>query len=493
MIFNLARHCGGTQGAVLAETTTPDLCVIGAGLGGLAAVAEARALGASVVLVERGRIGGDYLNAGVIPSRALAAAAGRAHAIRSSAPFGIAADEPKVNTRRVHDAVQRVIAGLAVADGPARLEAQGVELIRAEGSFVDARTLAAGDIHVKARRFIIATGARTATPAIAGLDAVPFFTSETIFDNTRKLTHLAVIGGGPIGLELAQSCARLGTQVTVIEAATPLPAADPELAAIALGRMREEGVEILAQSGIVAIQARSQGIGVIVRTGGDERMLDVSHILVADGRVPELDALNLDKAGLRRSKADPRFLDVDRRFRTGNRRIYAIGDAAGSGGGAVAAHQGRVAARAALLGLAALTSADMLPRVTFTDPEIAEVGLTEAEARKRHGTGFRVLRAGFADSDRARATQQTHGLAKLIVARDGRILGAGVAGDRAGELVALFTLALSLKLGIGDLRPLVAPNATLSEIVPELVADYYRDSPVSPWLARLVAINRYIP
>jgi pyruvate/2-oxoglutarate dehydrogenase complex dihydrolipoamide dehydrogenase (E3) component len=454
---------------------------------------EARSLGASVVLVERGRMGGDYLNAGTVPSRALAAAAHHANAMRSAAPFGIAADEPKVNTRKVHDAVQRVIAALAPASAPGRLEALGVSVIKAEARFSDPRTLAAGDTSIKARRFIIATGARTLTPAIPGIDSVPFFTSETIFDNSRKLTHLVVLGGGSIGLEIAQSYARLGSRVTVVEAGVPLPDADPELAAVALGRMREEGVEILPSTEVLGIQARSQGIGVTVKTAGEERLLDVSHILVADIRVPNLEALDLDKAGIRRAKGDPARLEVTRTLRTSNRRVYAIGEAAGAVFGPRAARQGRLAARSAILGPAALGDAGIVPNVTFTDPEIAEVGLTEAAARARHGDGIRVLRGNFADGDRAGATRQAYGTAKLIVGRDGRLLGAGIAGDRAGELISLFTLALTLRLGIGDLRPLVAPSATLSEIVPRLVADYFRDSAVSPLTQRLVALLRYLP
>src|SRR5688572_3651401 len=188
--------------AILAEILTPDLCVIGAGHGGLTAVAEARALGASAVLIERDKMGGDYLNTGAVPSAALAAAAAQAAAIRTAAAMGIAADEPRINARKVHDYVEQVIAGLAPRDAEARIEAMGAQVLKGEARFIDARTVAVGgETRIRARRFVIATGARSVVPSIPGLDSVPYFTSETIFDNTRKLTHLVVIGGGTTGLE----------------------------------------------------------------------------------------------------------------------------------------------------------------------------------------------------------------------------------------------------------------------------------------------------
>lgn len=484
------RHEGG----LLAEILTPDLCVIGAGLGGLTAVTQARAMGGSVVLIERDKLGGDYLNTGTIPSRALAAAAAHAHAVRTGVPFGIAADEPRIHTRKVHDAVQQVIAAVAPQESVERIEALGATVIKAEAKFLDRRTVVAGDTQIRARRFILATGARSVVPTIPGLESVPFFTSETIYDNTRKLTHLVVIGGEATGLEVAQSYARLGSQVTVIAAGAPLPACDPELASVALERSRVEGVDIRENTEVVQIQSRSQGIGVLVRSNGRDEALDASHILVADGRVPNLESLDLEKAGVGHSKVDPRRLEVSQGLRTTNRRVYAIGDAAGGEQRAhIAAYHARLAVRSALLGVPVRAETAHVPAIAFTDPEIAEVGLTEPEARRRLGERFRVLRASFADNDRARATRQAYGVIKVIVGASGRILGAGIVGDRAGELIALFSLAISRKLTMRDLAVFPVPHATLAESLGQLTADYFRGGPADRLMERMVALVRLLP
>lgn len=479
----------------MAEIITCDLCVIGAGLGGLAAVAEARALGASVVLVERGRMGGDYLNAGTVPSRALAAAAAHAQALRNAGAFGIAADEPRINTRKVYDSLQQVVAALAPSREIAHVEASGAQVIHAEARFLDPRTIAAGDdIQVKARRFIIATGARSTVPPVPGLDAVPYFTTETIFDNTRKLTHLVVIGSGPLAVELAQTYARLGTQVTLAAPRAVLPGADPELADIATRRMLEESVDIRPDTEVVSIQPRSQGIGVIVRSAEQETMLDASHILVAGRRVPDVHALDLDKAGIRRSASEPDLLDLRNGIRTTNRRVYVIGDATGGDPRAhLAAWQARLAVRNALLAMPVGADAARMPSLVFTDPELAEIGLNEASARAKHGNDFRVVRASFADNDRARATRQAYGLVKVIFGKGGRLLGAGIVGDRAGELIALFSLALANGLTAKHLAELLAPHPTLAEIVAEVGREYLREGAVSAFTQRLLALVRLLP
>ena len=478
----------------MAEILTPDLCVIGAGAGGLAVVEAARGYGASVVLVERGKLGGESLNTGCIPSKAMVAAGYHAHAVRTGAPFGITADEPRVNSRKVHDQIQQVIAGLSPEDAAPHLEAIGAEVIRAEARFVDRNTLSAGETKVRARRFVIATGSHSVVPAIPGLEHVPYFTTETIFDNTRKLTHLVIIGAGSIGLELAQAYNRLGTQVTVVEPAQPLPHSDPELAEIALRRLREEGVDIRANTLVSLIQPRSQGIGVVVKSGEREEMLDSSHILVAMERVPTLDGLDLDKALIRRSKADPRRLDVGPGLKTSNSRVYAIGDAVAGGQTAqLAAYQAGLVVRNALFMLPVRSRPELIPSVTYTDPEIAEVGLTEAAARAERKDDFVVTRWSFAQNDRARAARQGHGAAKLITDKGGRILGAGVAGAAAGELIALFSFAIANRLSARHLAAFVAPYPTLSEVARRLGMEALREQAPNPLIARLVAINRLLP
>jgi pyruvate/2-oxoglutarate dehydrogenase complex dihydrolipoamide dehydrogenase (E3) component len=478
----------------MAEILTPDLCVIGAGAGGLAAAEAAATFGASVVVVERGKLGGLSLNSTSVPARALAAAAADAQAMRSAGRFGITPEDPRINTRRLHDHLDQVITAIAPRDAEARLQALGVEVLKAEARFVDQRTLSAGETLIRARRFVIATGAKTVPPAVPGLETVPYFTTETIFDNTRKLTHLVVIGGGPVGLEIAQAYRRLGSDVTVVEAGEPLPASDPELAEIALKRMREEGVDIRPMTAVTAILARSMGIGVAVRSGEAEQVLDASHILVATARTPNLDGLDLEKAGVRRSKADAAHLQLGNGLRTTNRRIFAVGDAAG---GEQSAHlarlQGERVAANVLFGLPVRLKHDLVPRVSYTDPEIAEVGLSEAAARARIKSGVVVTRWSFAENDRARADRATFGTAKLVTDRLGRILGAGVVGRGAGELIALFALAMSRGLSARHLMSFVAPYPTYAEIARRLGLEFHRGLGNHPLLRRIAEFVRYLP
>ena len=475
----------------MAELLTPDLCIIGAGAAGLAAALAASELGAPVVLVERGRMGGVALNAGSIPSKALVAAGAFAHAIRSGAPFGVTGEEPRISFRKLHDHLHGVVAGIAPRVSAERLQALGVRIVAAEGRFLDARTLEAGDTRIRARRFLLATGALPVLPPIEGLAAVPYFTTETIFANTRKLTHLVVIGAGAAGLELAQAYNRLGTQVTLVQRAAPLADTDQDLAAIVLRRLDEEGVSIRADTEVLAIQARSQGIGVRIRSAGVETTLDASHILVCADRLPDLDRLELDRARIRRSAADRRRLRLSAGLRTTNHRVYAVGDAAGTASSHAAAHEAEALVRRLLLGLPQRRRP--LPSVIYTDPEIAEIGLSEAAARARLGDGFRVLRASFADNDRARALGRTDGLAKLVTDPRGRLLGAAVAGPAAGELAAFFALAMAQRLTAPQLRELALPHPTLSEIAVELGAAFASERPPGPLQQRLLALVRLLP
>lgn len=477
----------------MADILTPDLCVIGAGAAGLALAEAARAFGASVIVVERGKLGGISLNSGSVPAKALAAAGAHAQTLRSGTPFGISAEEPRINTRKMHDHLDQVIAGIAPRTAEARLTAIGAELIKAEARFIDQRTLSAGETLIRARRFAIATGARPVVPTVPGIEGIAFFTTETIFDNTRKLTHLVVIGAGPLGLEIAQSYRRLGAQVTVIETGTPLAQSDPELAAIALRRMVEEGVDIRPNTVVTQIQPRSMGIGVTVRTGEQEQLLDVSHVLVATGRTPNLDGLDIDKAAIRRQKADPRFLELTAGLRTSNRRVYIIGDAAG---GEQSAHLGEYHAQLVagnlLFRLPLRPRLDHVPSVTYSDPEIAEVGLSETAAQLKHKGRVLVTRWSFAENDRARATRQTFGTAKMITDRRGKILGAGIVGNGAGELIALFAFAIANGLSARHLMAFVAPYPTYSEIARRLGLEFFRGQGSNPALRRLAEALRLL-
>jgi pyruvate/2-oxoglutarate dehydrogenase complex dihydrolipoamide dehydrogenase (E3) component len=479
----------------MSERLTPDLCIIGAGSGGLTVAAAARAFGASVVLVERDKMGGDCLNAGCVPSKALIASGRVAQTMRDAARFGIMAEEPRPNFRAVHERIQSVIASIAPHDSIERFEALGVHVIAAEARFTDTRTVVAGDVTIRARRFVIATGSRPAIPDIPGLSQVPYFTNESIFENPYKLTHLVIIGGGPIGIELAQAYRRLGSQVSVVEAKTLLARSDPELSAIALDRLREEGIDLRAHTKVGEVIARGQGIGVrVISEAGVEEILDASHILVAAGRTANLDSLDLEKARIRRDAVNPGKLHVRTNLKTSNRRVYAIGDAAGGLQFThMAGYQGGLVVRNALFGLPVRNDDTLIPRAVFSDPEIAEVGLTEPQARQRYKDRYKVVRWPFGENDRARTMGQTRGVAKMITDPRGRILGAGIVGPEAGELISIFSFAIANKLSARHLTAFVAPYPTLSEIAKRLGTEHFRDLAENPWLRRLMALNRHLP
>ena len=473
----------------MAEQITPDLCVIGAGSGGLSVAAAAAALGVPVVLIEKGRMGGDCLNVGCVPSKAMIAAARHAEAIRSAAPFGIKVQKPGVEFYQVNDHIHEVIAAIAPNDSRARFTGLGVRVIEGEARFTDANTVAVGDaFEIKARRFVIATGSAPAVPPIPGLDKTPYLTNETVFEMRERPKHLIVIGAGAIGLELAQAFRRLGSDVTVLEAAAPLAGEDPECAAIVLDRLAREGVVV--RSGVTVTQVRRvrNRVEVELQAAGEGGKKDTetvggSDILVAAGRRPTVEGLGLEAAGINFSAAG---IAVDKRLRTTNKNVYAIGDVTGSAHFTHAAnHHAGLVIRHALFRMPVKVDPTAIPRVTFTDPEIAHVGLSEDQARQRVRT-IRVLRWPYHENDRAQAERETSGHIKVITDKKGKILGATIVGASAGELITAWTLAINQHLNIRAFAGIVVPYPTLSEIGKRAAISFYTPRLSSPWVRRIL-------
>lgn len=466
-----------------------DICVIGAGSGGLSVAAGAVQMGARVVLIEGGEMGGDCLNSGCVPSKALIAAAKSAHAMRSGAAFGISPVEPQVDFGAVKDHVAKVIETIAPVDSQERFEGLGCTVIRAWAKFVGPDTVEAGDQRIKARRFVIATGSRPFVPPIPGMDTVPYLTNETIFDLREKPDHLIVIGGGPIGMEMAQAHRRLGCQVTVVEGAKALGRDDPELAEVVLSNLRKEGVDILEEAPVTAVSDEAGAIAVTLKDG---RVVNGSHLLMAVGRKVHLDGLNLDAAGV---KHDRKGVTVDASLRSSNRRVYAVGDAAGGLQFThVAGYHAGIVIRQIVLGLPAKATTRHIPWATYTDPELAQVGMTEAEARKAHGAALTVLRQEFHHNDRALAEGKGKGLLKVMVVK-GRPVGASMAGPIAGELIGLWALAISSRMKLGTIAGMVAPYPTMGEISKRAAGAYFSPKLFdNPLLKRVVGlVQRYLP
>lgn len=452
------------------ERLNVDICVIGGGSAGLSVAAGASQLGVSVALVEKGRMGGDCLNYGCVPSKALLAAARARHAVESSGRFGITAGPATVDMAAVHEHVHGVIAGIAPHDSVERFEGLGVKVIQAPARFLNEREVEAGDHVIAARRFVVATGSAPLVPPIPGLDEVPYLTNESIFDLTRAVPHLLVVGGGPIGLEMAQAHARLGARVTVLEMARALPKDDPELAAVVLARLRQEGIAIHEETRVTGVENGAEGPVVITERDGETQRFAGSDLLLAVGRKANVDGLDLETAGIAFS---PRGIDVDARLRTSNRRVYAIGDVAGGLQFThVAGYHAGIVIRNALFRLPAKADNRAIPWVTYTDPELAHVGLTEAEARAQVGA-VNVLRWPFAENDRARAERETDGFVKVVTTPKGRILGASIAGMHAGELIQPWILALAGNMKIGKLAGIVAPYPTLGEAGKRAAGSYF--------------------
>lgn len=463
-----------------------DIAVIGAGSGGLTVAAAAAQFGQKVVLFEKGEMGGDCLNFGCVPSKALLAAAKHAQAMRSAARFGIAAAEPDVDFPAVMAHVRRAIAAIAPNDSQQRFEGLGVTVVRAAARFTGPTTLEAAGERFTARRLVIATGSRPAVPPIPGLAEVPFLTNETLFANDVLPAHLVIIGGGPIGLEMAQAHRRLGARVTVIEAATPLAQDDPELAAVVLQQLRAEGVEVLAATTVARVSRHDHGIA--VEAGGAR--VTGSHLLLATGRRPNVEALGLDAAGI---AFTPKGITIDTGLRTSNRRAYAIGDVAGGRFTHEAGYQAGIVIRNALFGLPAKAGA-MIPHVTYTDPELAQAGLTEAQARAIHGDAIRVLRWPFRENDRAQAEGTVEGLVKLVTTGRGRILGAGIAGPLAGELIQPWVLAIERGLKAGAMAGAVLPYPTRGEASRRAAIGYFSGFASNPLVRRVIGVvSRVIP
>lgn len=447
-----------------------DLLVIGAGSGGLSVAAGASQMGAKVVLLEGGEMGGDCLNAGCVPSKSLIAAATAAQAQRKSGPFGVAPVTPQVDYAAVQAHVAEVIATIAPVDSQERFEGLGVQVIREWGRFISKTEVEAGDDIITARRIVVATGSTPFVPPVPGIESVSYLTSDTLWSLEELPEHLVILGGGPIGTEMAQAHARLGAKVTVIDTAGALGRDDPEAAQVVLAALKADGVTIHEHYHLHRVRPQGQGIAIEIGDNGNRQTVTGSHLLVATGRRPALHRLNLDAAGIETQNG---MIRIDDSLRTTNRRIYAIGDVAGQGFFThVAGYHAGVILRSALFGMPSKVRTDHIPRATYTDPELAQIGLTETEARTKFGDSIETARFDLSHNDRAIAQRRTEGFIKAVVHK-GRPVGVTIVGAEAGEHANFWALALANKLKMSQISATVSPYPTVGEIGKRVAGAYF--------------------
>ena len=461
----------------MTDVLNTDICIIGAGSGGLSVAAGAVQMGADVVLLERAEMGGDCLNTGCVPSKALLAAGKAAKAARGTPAMGITASaDPLIDFATVKAHVADVIAGIAPHDSVERFTDLGVTVIRAEARFASAHKVIAetttGTTEICARYFVIATGSHPWAPPIEGLTDVPVYTNETIFELQDKPDHLLVIGGGPIGIEMAQAHRRLGCKVTVVEAFSIMGRDDAELVSRLKKRLEDEQITLIENTQITSV---SKPNGQICIDLADGHSVKGSHLLVAVGRRPNIESLHLDAGQIAYTA---KGITTDERLRTSQKHIFAIGDVAGRHQFThVAGYHAGIVIRNMLFRLPAKLNHDAIPWVTYTDPELGHVGLSWAEAVDRYTeAGLRRVDWELAENDRARAERRTEGMIRVITTKKGRIVGASILSPHAGEMIHVWALAITKKMNISAMAGTIAPYPSWSEASKRAAGAYFINS-----------------
>lgn len=466
-----------------------NLVVIGAGSAGLVTSLIGTLVKARVVLVEKHRMGGDCLNTGCIPSKTLIRSAGVSHLMRRAADFGLEPVEPRVDFSAVMARIRQVIARIEPHDSVARYESLGVECVQGEAEIMSPWCVRVGERDITTRHIVLATGARPRVPAIPGLEQVDYRTSDTIWGLERQPDHLLVMGGGPIGCELAQAFARLGTRVTLVQrAARLLPDEDEAVSALLQSQFEKEGIRVLCEQSVSRFETSPAGTAAVIEGGSGESRIEMDVVLVAVGRQPNMEGLGLERLGILPDHEDP--LELNEYLQTRIPSIHACGDLAGPWRFThMAAFQAWYAAVNSLFGGLRRYRVNyrVVPRATFTDPEVARVGLNEAEASAR-GIEHEVTRYGLDDLDRAIAEGEDRGFITVLTPPgNDRILGVTIVGSHAAELINEFVFAMTHGLGLKKILATIHIYPTLGEANKFVAGEWRRAHAPAwlyPWLAR---------
>jgi pyruvate/2-oxoglutarate dehydrogenase complex dihydrolipoamide dehydrogenase (E3) component len=473
--------------------TRYDLVVIGGGTAGLTAAVGAAGVGARVLLAEAERTGGECLWTGCVPSKALIAAARRAHDMRTADRVGLKPQEPGVDLVRIMGRVHDVIATIEPHDSPARLRRKGVEVVRAHARFERPGSIVVGERRVRYRAALIATGSTPALPPVDGLEVAAPLTTDSLWDLDELPARLVVLGGGPVGCELGQAFARLGSAVTIVEMADRLlPLTGPRVGALIAGVLRREGVDV--RTSARAVRAAGDRL-IVADPKGAEATLRFDRLLVATGRRPRTAGLGLDRVSVRTDGSG--FVQVDDTMRTTGRNIFAAGDVTGRMPFThIAGAQGNRVVTNALFRLRRVVGEGRIPWTIFTDPEVAHVGLTEDDARGRWGRDAIIATHDYADVDRAVTQAQTTGFATLVADPKGRLVGATVVAESAGESIAELAAWMRTGARLGDIGAAIHAYPTLTEGPWRAALEHLRGRYVSPrvrrWTRPLLGILRHI-
>jgi pyruvate/2-oxoglutarate dehydrogenase complex dihydrolipoamide dehydrogenase (E3) component len=455
-----------------------DVVVIGAGAGGLTAAGGPAMFGLKSALIEEGEMGGDCLNTGCVPSKALIAAAARAWEAQRGTRLGVSLSPPKVDFAAVLAHVKAAIETIAPVDSQERFEGMGVTVFRGRGKLIDDRTVEVNGQHLKAKRIVIATGSRPRIPDVAGLADVPYLTNESLFDLDALPTHLAIMGGGSIGMEMAQAFRRLGSKVTVIEQAMPFPRDDRKAAELVIQSLRDEGVVIHAGVGVTSVARSDAGVSL---TLDDGTSVGASHLLVSAGRTPNVEDLGLEAAGVHVGRDG---IIVDARRRTTNKRIFAIGDCReGPRFTHASGNDGSIVTMNIALGFPATADYRALPWVSYTDPELAQIGLTETAAREKFGEAVEVTRQDFSHNDRAIAEGETKGFLKMI-RRKGKVLGVTIVGRHAGDMLLPWSMVIKGKASTFELGGAIIAYPARNDLSKAVAFAAHEPTVFGPWSQR---------
>ncbi|TNF65903.1 MAG: dihydrolipoamide dehydrogenase [Gammaproteobacteria bacterium] len=465
-------------------TKKVDLCIIGAGAGGLSVAAVASQLGVNTVLIENHKMGGDCLNYGCVPSKALLAAAKKVYSMKHATKLGVHTTGIEVNWQEVKAHIKATIKTIEPHDSKERFEGLGVDVIFGNPTFIDDKTVTVNQDEIKTKYFVIATGSSASIAPIEGIDTVDYLINETIFDIDHLPEHLITIGAGPIGCELSQAFKLLGSEVTLIDMGLLLPKDDHELTDIIRQQLISDGIRLYEKTNIISVKEDdNKEIIVTIDKDNQKKEIKGSHLLMATGRKANVEKLKLEQANIEYSK---KGIPVDKRLRTNKKHIYAIGDVTGGLQFThMAGFHAGIVIQNMLFKLPKKHLTNATPWVTYTEPELAHVGPLFSELQKQN-PDINIMSLSLSNNDRAQAEKETNGKIKVAVDKKGHILAASIVSPCAGEMIYPWIMAVNENMKLSRITSIIAPYPSWGDISKRIAGNYYTPLLFSNKMKKLV-------